>query len=166
MSQTDSFIEEVTEEVRRDRLFVLMKKWGWVAGVAVLLLVGGAAFNEWRKASQAATAQAFGDQLLAGVQAGDDGAELAQVETETATQAAVAANLTAAVALEEGNRDRAVSALEGVGGLTEAPAIYRDLSAFKHALALPTDTPSDERIAAFDALTICLLYTSPSPRDS
>ena len=54
MSDTDSFIEEVSEEVRRDRLFKLMKRYGWIAILAVLLLVGGAAFNEVRKARQAA----------------------------------------------------------------------------------------------------------------
>jgi fermentation-respiration switch protein FrsA (DUF1100 family) len=42
VSDTDSFIDEVTEEVRRDRLFGLMKRYGWIAALAVLLIVGGA----------------------------------------------------------------------------------------------------------------------------
>ena len=50
VSDTDSFIDEVTEEVRRDRLFGLMKRYGWIAVVAVLLIVGGAAYNEISKA--------------------------------------------------------------------------------------------------------------------
>lgn len=45
MSDTDSFIEEVTEEVRRDRLFGLMRRYGWIAVLAVLLLVGGTAYR-------------------------------------------------------------------------------------------------------------------------
>ena len=44
MSDTDSFIDEVSEEVRRDRLFVLMRKWGWIPILLVVLLVGGATF--------------------------------------------------------------------------------------------------------------------------
>ena len=40
MSQSDSFIEEVTEEVRRDRLFATMKRFGWIAIVLVLRIVG------------------------------------------------------------------------------------------------------------------------------
>ena len=56
MSDTDSFIDEVTEEVRRDRLFGLMKRYGWIAALAVLLIVGGAAWNEWRKAQDRAAA--------------------------------------------------------------------------------------------------------------
>jgi hypothetical protein len=153
VSQTDSFIEEVTEEVRRDRLFATVKKWGWVAALAVIVLVGGAAYNEYRKSQNAAAAQAFGDKLMAGILAEDDGSALAQIETDGPTQAVVAANLTAAAALQQGERDRAVRELEDAKGLTEAPAIYRDLSAFKFALALPRGSDVTERVAAFDALT-------------
>ena len=60
MSDTDSFIEEVTEEVRRDRLFALMRRYGWIAVAAVLLLVGGTAYREYARAAEAAKAQAFG----------------------------------------------------------------------------------------------------------
>jgi len=30
MSQSDSFIDEVTEELRRDQLFRALKRWGWI----------------------------------------------------------------------------------------------------------------------------------------
>ncbi len=153
MSQTDSFIEEVTEEVRRDKLFATLKKWGWVAGLAVVVLVGGAAFNEYRKSADAAAAQSFGDELMAGILADDDGSELAQIQTDGPIQAAIAANLTAAAALDKGERERALRELEDAKGLTEVPAIYRDLSAFKFAMALPRDTDPAERIAAFEQLT-------------
>ena len=63
MSDTDSFIDEVTEEVRRDRLFALMKRYGWIAALAVVLIVGGAAWNEWRKAQERTAAQDFGDTI-------------------------------------------------------------------------------------------------------
>ena len=36
MSNPDSFIDEVTEEVRRDRLFAMFRKYGWI-GVAIVL---------------------------------------------------------------------------------------------------------------------------------
>ena len=65
MSETDSFIDEVTEEVRRDRLFGLMRRYGWIAVLVVLLVVGGAAYREYSRASQQAAAQALGDALLA-----------------------------------------------------------------------------------------------------
>ena len=65
MSETDTFIDEVTEEVRRDKLFAMMRRYGWIAVSLVVLLVGGAAYNEWRKVSERAAAQALGDTILA-----------------------------------------------------------------------------------------------------
>lgn len=65
VSDTDSFIEEVTEEVRRDRLFGYMRRYGWIAVLAILLLVGGAAWNEWQKAQQRNAAQSLGDEIVA-----------------------------------------------------------------------------------------------------
>ena len=50
MSDTDSFIDEVNEEVRRDRFYFMLKRYGWIAVLAVILLVGGAAWNEYQKA--------------------------------------------------------------------------------------------------------------------
>ena len=64
MSNPDSFIEEVTEEVRRDRLFGLFRKYGWIGVLLVAGIVGGAAWNEWSKAREAARSQAFGDALI------------------------------------------------------------------------------------------------------
>ena len=51
MSDTDSFIEEVSEEVRRDKLFATMRKYGWIAVLIVLLLVGGTVYREFRFAA-------------------------------------------------------------------------------------------------------------------
>ena len=50
MSNPASFIDEVTEEVRRDRLFAAFRKYGWIGLLLVILVVGGAAYNEWSKA--------------------------------------------------------------------------------------------------------------------
>ena len=56
MSDTDSFIDEVNEEVRRDRFYFMLKRYGWIAVLAVILLVGGAAWNEYQKAQARAEA--------------------------------------------------------------------------------------------------------------
>ena len=74
MSNTDSFIEEVTEEVRRERLYKMFRRYGWIGITAVVLLVGGAAWNEWNKAQKAAEAQALGDAILVAAEARDTAA--------------------------------------------------------------------------------------------
>ena len=45
MSDTYSFIDEVTEEVRRDRLFGYFRRYGWIPAVIIVALVGGTAYN-------------------------------------------------------------------------------------------------------------------------
>ena len=45
--ETDSFIDEVTEEVRRDRLFALFRRFGWIALAIILIIVAGTAWREY-----------------------------------------------------------------------------------------------------------------------
>ena len=65
MSESDSFIQEVTEEVRQDRMFALWKKWGPFILAAIVLVVGAAALWSWNNARQRAEAEARGAALLA-----------------------------------------------------------------------------------------------------
>ncbi|HDR28215.1 hypothetical protein [Rhodovulum sp.] len=85
MSNPDSFIEEVTEEVRRDRLFRLMRRYGWIAVLAVLLLVGGASWREWRAAQDRAAAEALGDGILTALELPDPAARVAALQALPAT---------------------------------------------------------------------------------
>ena len=41
VSESDSFIDEVTEEVRRDKLFAVFRKYAWIGVLAVAAIVGG-----------------------------------------------------------------------------------------------------------------------------
>lgn len=157
MSNSDSFIEEVTEEVRRERLFGLMRRYGWIAIVAFLLVVGGAAFNEYRKARIEAQAQALGDAMLAALNQDDPAARadaLAQIETDGDEGAAVLGFLTASAKTEVGDIDAAVAALNDVAGNADLPLIYRQVATFR-SLLLQTDTlDAETRRAGFSELAV------------
>mgnify|MGYP007063813320 CR=1 FL=1 len=56
-------MQEVSDEVRRDRLFGLFRSYGWIGICLILLLVGGAAVNEWKKTKDKAFAELNGDEL-------------------------------------------------------------------------------------------------------
>jgi len=56
MANTDSFIDEVNEEVRRDRLFAVFRKWAWLAILVVVVVVGGAAWFEYQRTQRTAAA--------------------------------------------------------------------------------------------------------------
>lgn len=154
MSNSDSFIDEVTEEVRRDRLYGYLRRYGWIAVLAVLLIVGGAAWNEWRKAQARAAAQAFGDALLAAIEADDPAARLAAMESIPAdgAQLAVLRLLTASQALEEQNRGTALAELAALADDNAMPQSYRQLATLKRVIIGGSDLPLDEREAALSAL--------------
>ena len=68
MSETDSFIEEVSEEVRKDRLFALMRKFGWIPVLVVVLVVSGTAYREYRISTDTVAAQQTGEAILAALE--------------------------------------------------------------------------------------------------
>ncbi|CUH47835.1 hypothetical protein [Ruegeria atlantica] len=155
MSDVDSFIDEVTEEVRRDRLFLLLRRWGWVGVLVVVLIVGGAAFNEVRKSRATSQAQELGDSILAALaqnQSEDRAASLAAVETQSPGGDAVLNMLLSASQVEAGSELDAVASLNAIASQGDLPEIYRAIAAFK-ALLLQSDTlPAADRRLQFEAL--------------
>ncbi len=155
MSDVDSFIDEVTEEVRRDRLFLLLRRWGWVGVLAVVLIVGGAAFNEIRKARATSQAEDLGDAILAAL-AQNDSAErasgLANVPASSTGGDAIVDMLLSASQSETGSTSEAVESLNTIAVQGDLPEIYRAIAAFK-ALLLQSDTlPAADRRQQFEAL--------------
>ena len=130
MSDTDSFIDEVTEEVRRDRLFGYFRRYGWIPAVIIFALVGGTAYNEWSKAQVAQVAQARGDALLNALEL-EDVAEKAIVLSAIASEgkdALVAKLLVAGIEAEQ-----AADLLKSVAADDKQPNYIRDLARLKMA---------------------------------
>lgn len=151
MANQDSFIDEVTDEVRRDRLFALMRRYGWIAVLLVVVVVGGASWNEWRKAQARAAAEAKGDALIAALQA--DGAEARLTALEGVTPGddpagrAVLRLLQAAAATEAGDAEAAAEAFEAVINDPATPPLYRDIAVLKRVMTADETLGPDERIA-------------------
>ncbi|MEZ5798419.1 MAG: hypothetical protein R3D63_13625 [Paracoccaceae bacterium] len=154
MSNPDSFIEEVTEEVRRDRLFRLFRKYGWIGVVLVLGVVGGTAVNEWLKLRHETQAQAFGDAIM-------DALDLGGPDERRAALAAIPATgdkaqLMALILSSDPTEDRAatLAALDGViADATQSP-VYRDLAVLRRAIVAGAEVPVAERRAALEAIAV------------
>ena len=153
MSNHDSFIDEVTEEVRRDRLFAAFRKYGWIGLLLVLGVVGGAAWSEWQKAQNANRAQAFGDAML-------DAMDLGAPEDRRAAVAGIAADgsqvaLKALMQASDPVQDKAatLAALDGLIADATQPQIYRDLASLRRVMAAGVDTPLADRRAALEAMS-------------
>lgn len=155
MSEIDHFIEEVTEEVRRDKLFALYRKYGWIVALIIVLIVGGAAWNEYRKAQQVAAAQQLGDAIIAALSADDPAGRaeaLAGIQAATPGGDAVRRMLLATALANSGRLEQAVAELDAIAANGELEEIYRQLARFK-ALTLQADTlPAADRRAGFEAL--------------
>ena len=155
MSDTDSFIDEVNDEVRRDRFYLLLKRYGWIAILAVVLLVGGAAWNEYQKAQNRARAQALGDAIFAALAGSDAGGRveaLAAVKTDNPRSVAMLAFLKAAEQSEAGDKTAAIDTLNSLGANGDVPAIYREIAQFKALTLQGADTPVADRRLALEAL--------------
>lgn len=158
MSDTDSFIEEVTEEVRRDRLFGLMRRYGWIAVAAVLALVGGAAWNEYSKAQTRAKAEAAGDAILQALEADEPAARIEALgglrENDISQGAkAVIALLQAAEQGADDDPAGAQAALESIAADGSLPEIYRQIASFKAASRSGGTLSAQERRIRLDALS-------------
>ena len=155
MTATDSFIEEVTEEVRRDRLFGYFRRYGWIAAVLVVLLVGAATWNEYSKATERAAAEALGDAILDALRAEDGAARaraLEAVET-SGRHAPVVALLLSDEAIESGDFTRAAEALRSVIDDDTQGELYRDLATLKLAVLSASEADPDARLAMLEPLT-------------
>jgi hypothetical protein len=158
MSDTDGFIEEVSEEVRRDRLFGYMRRYGWIAVVAIFALVGGAAWNEWNKAKATAKAQTAGDAILAALEADEPSARITALEaiqTQDISQGAkaVVALMQAAEQGADDNPAGAQAALEKIATDGSLPEIYRQIASFKAASRSDGDLSTAERRIRLEALS-------------
>ena len=151
MSNNESFIQEVSEEVRRDRLYRILKKWGWIGIAVIVALVGGASFNEWNKDSKMNSARNLGDRVLSAV-SNKDPIELKEIETSNISQDIFIKNLLSAILLSDNKLDASKKALEEIRDLPSITKTYRELNAFKLGLLLlkEDNLTSDERFGVFE----------------
>ena len=155
MSDTDSFLQEVSEELRRDRLYKNLRKYGWIAILLVILIVGAATYREYLKSQAATEAQLFGTSIIDALNeknAVDRISKLQKINVPSENAKAILAMLLSAET--NGNNS---SGLENstLSDITQSLSIddhYRDLLNFKILLGSAETMNLDERGAAYEAL--------------
>ncbi|SEM90340.1 hypothetical protein SAMN04488103_102397 [Gemmobacter aquatilis] len=152
MSNPESFIDEVTEEVRRDKLFAMFRKYGWIGVLLVAGIVGGAAYNEWSKARSEAAARDFGDALLTAIEAPtpESRREALDKITVRGEQAALVQMLLSS----DPQQDRAATlvALDKVIADASLPQIWHDLATLRRVIVAGAEMPLADRRAALEPL--------------
>lgn len=156
VSDGDSFIREVSEEVRRERFATMLRRYGWIGALVVLAIVGGAGVNEWLKARDRAAAEAAGDALRSAylVEApAERAAALAAVAEDAPSAATIARIAEAGAWLEAGDRARAGEVLATVAEAPGTAPVYRDLALLQRVSLLGDDLAPSERLATLETLT-------------
>jgi hypothetical protein len=154
MSNNESFIDEVTEEVRRDKLYAGLRKYGWIGIVAVLGIVGATAWNEWQQAQKASSAQAFGDAVIDALDQGapeDRMAALTEIPAEGDQAALLRLMLSTDPVADKPGTLKALAEVAAMDGLLPK---YRDLAVLRGVIVAGTDVPLAERRASLEGIAV------------
>jgi hypothetical protein len=156
MSNEDSFIQEVSDEVRKDQLYATFRKYGWIAGLVVVTLVGGAAWNEWRKSQARAEAQGIGDAILTALEAETPEGRVSALDAIAGNESTqkVLDLMVAAEAASVDDKATAKARLEAVVADQSLSNIYRDLATLKLVMVEGEDLAAPDRIERLQPLII------------
>jgi len=152
VSDTDSFLQEVSEELRRDKLYRNMRKYGWIGLLLVVIIVGGAAYREYQKSQAAERAQLFGSSILNALneqKSEDRISKLQKIKAPSDNAKAILAMLLSAEANNEEASIQELSNLADVLDDLDVDAQYLDLLNFKVLLGSAEKMGLEERKIAF-----------------
>ena len=153
MSEQDSFIQEVTEEVRQDQMLAYWKKYGLYIIAGVVATVGAAAGWSWMQAEAGRKAAETGAAILEAARTGPDAlADLAPRIDEG--PAIVAAFAHAASLAADGAFGEAAAAYDALSRRTDVGPEYTDLAALQAVLVQSTDPDARPDATRLDALIV------------
>ena len=156
MSDTDSFLQEVSEELRRDKLYRNIRKYGWIAIFLVIVIVGAATYREYLKSQAKKEAELFGTSIIDALNeknAADRISKLQEIDAPGENAKAIVAMLLFAEATGNKTAIFEMSTLSDVTERLSIDAHYRDLLNFKILLGSAQIMDLDERIKAFEGLS-------------
>lgn len=151
MSDTDSFIREVSEEVRHDRMFRLWKKYGALVIGGIVVVVGATGVWSWLEQREIAARVERGGTFLAAAP-GDVAAQAALVAANQGAAAALAGLRLAAAQVTAGDRAAAAAAYDAVAAIPGVPAAYGDLARLEAIRLRAAEAAPAETVAALAAL--------------
>lgn len=154
-NQNDSFIDEVTDELRRDRFFAALRRYGLIVLLGIFGIIGGAVWWEMSRSQNEKAAQQFGDAVLQAESASDPAAALAAIDTDGSTgRTALAGLLTGGAQLAKGDHLKAAEdQLALAGKIGNSDPILRDLALLKAVMAAGADMDPATRDASLTELS-------------
>lgn len=148
-NQSDTFIDEVTEELRRDRLYGAMRRYGWIVVLVIVAVVGFTAWREYSAAQDRAAARSWGDAILAAEAENDPAAVLAVDPRGSAGRQALTGLLAAGAQTDP---DARAQALQGVAD-AQPDSVLGELAQLKLVMAQGAQMDAAERDAILTRLS-------------
>ncbi|HVF83306.1 MAG TPA: tetratricopeptide repeat protein [Sphingomicrobium sp.] len=150
---SDTFIREVDENLRRSQAEDFFRRWGVLLIIAVLLLLAAAGgYLWWQSRQQAKTAEqseqlaaVIGDVASGNTRTAD--ARLMQIAADGGDYGALAQMTAAALALQTGNRPKALQTYQQVAADKDQPEAVRDAALLRQT-ALEFDGMKPEAVIA------------------
>tara|TARA_Y100000385_G_scaffold152924_1_gene158685 strand:- start:94 stop:756 length:663 start_codon:yes stop_codon:yes gene_type:complete len=156
VSDTDSFLQEVSEELRRDKLYRNIRKYGWIAILLVVVIVGGATYREYLKSKDTKAAQLFGTSIIDALNEKNSDDRIAKLQTINSPGENAKVVIAMLLSAELGVSEKPTMAKSSLSSLTEGSSIdahYRELLNFKILLGSAETMSLEERVTAFEALS-------------
>lgn len=151
MSDNDSFISEVSEEVRRDRMFALWRKYSPFVIGGVVAIVAVAAGKTWLDHQAELTAQSAGGALIAASEGApaDAAAALTTLAAQTDHEgAALLAKLRAAAAhVLADDAASAIAIYDEVAANPAADLLLQDFATYRATFLRSADMSPEEAIS-------------------
>jgi len=157
VADSDSFVQEVTEEVRRDAMYAAWRKYGpFLVGAIALVIFGTAAHSWWKNSQQDAVRAAGGAFIEA--QSVEDSADAAEafltLSKEGEGDYAALAGLRAGAAFgASGDVDRAVEQYEAVAAMPGIDERLSDLAKLRTVMIRSDIMEPAEMLEALEPLS-------------
>jgi hypothetical protein len=153
LSETDSFIQEVTEEVRQDRMFRLWKKYGPYGVAAIVAVVAVSAGLSWMKQREIQQARVTGGAFLATDIMSVEDQEILIDSIEGPATMIARLRLAAAMA-ETGEIDAAAALYREVADEAGADLAYGDLARLQAVRISAASMDAAQAVAELEPLTV------------
>jgi hypothetical protein len=156
VSDTDSFLQEVSEELRRDRLYRNLRKYGWLAILLVVLVVGGATYREYLKSKTESAAQLFGTSIINALGEKNIDDRISKLQKINAPGDNAKVVIAMLLSAELNGSESPALEKSSLSTITEGSSIdahYRELLNFKTLLGSAETLSLEERATAFEALS-------------
>ena len=154
MVESESFIKEVSEEVKRDRLFKLLNKFKWPLFALLILSVGAVGSYEYYKFDKKSRAQRNGEFLMSAIENLNDNGQIVTEEIDNKFVAVLIKLNEAKYFEKEGDIKSATAAYNNIISKYGDNKFFNHYSKFQLYLMDPAESLRDtEKITVLDELS-------------